>query len=172
MIVPLGGGPLTDDPSDERHHHHTERRSGMPDRRHAWRGGRRTGDYAGRPVILLVDDHADSREFVAAVLSGAGLAIAEAATAREALERTSMAPRPALVLLDLALPDISGIELIGALRAMPACAALPIVILSASVTPADRAAVAAAGCDAFLAKPVLPDHLLAVVMRVLGPAGR
>ena len=70
-----------------------ERRS-SPERRLVPRGGRREADYEGRPLVLVVDDHVDSRDLMAAVLQELGVAIAEAGTAAGALERVAMEPRP------------------------------------------------------------------------------
>ena len=76
------------------------------------RGGRRDDDHPGRPVVLVVDDHADSRELVATVLQDIGVAIAEAAPARDALVRAWSKPHPHLVLIDLSLPDCHGTDVV------------------------------------------------------------
>ena len=91
-----------------------------PERRLVSRGGRREGDYEGRPVVLVVDDHVDSRDLMAAVLQEVGVAIAEAGTGAGALERVAMEPRPSLILIDLSLPDCHGTEVVKALKADPA----------------------------------------------------
>jgi two-component system cell cycle response regulator DivK len=134
------------------------------------RGGRREADYSGRPVVLIVDDHADSREFVATVLWDIGLAIAEAATGREALERAWSAPTPQLVLIDLALPDCHGTDVVRTLKQDSRTAGIPIVALSASVMAADKERAAQAGCADFIEKPVTLDRMVAVVRRALGAA--
>jgi CheY-like chemotaxis protein len=134
------------------------------------RGGRRDGDHAGRQVILIVDDHDDSRELIAAVLQDIGVAIAEAATGCAALQRVASLPRPHLVLIDLSLPDVHGTEVVRRLKQDAATADIPVVALSASVMATDRERAADAGCIAFISKPVTPDHVIAVVRRVLDGA--
>jgi CheY-like chemotaxis protein len=141
-----------------------------PDRRRIPRGGRREDDHAGRPVILIVDDHADSRELVAAVLMDIGVAVAEAATGGDALLRAWSKPYPHLVLIDLSLPDCHGTDVVRALRQDPRTRDVPVVALSASVMAADKEGAAEAGCVEFIEKPVTPDTMLAVVRRVLGGA--
>ena len=124
-------------------------------------------DHRDRPLVLVVDDHADSRELIAAVLGAAKIATAEASTGAGALHRVLEAPRPCAVIIDLGLPDCHGTECIRALRESPATADLPILVLSASVTDADERGAAAAGATAFLRKPILPDDLLSAVRAAL-----
>ena len=147
----------------------SERRT-SPDRRQTARGGRRDADHCGRPVVLVVDDHADSRELMAAVLQEIGVAMAEAATGREALRRAAAFPIPQLILIDLSLPDCHGTEVVRVLKQDDSTFSIPIVALSASVMAADKEAAAAAGCVAFIEKPVLPDEVVRVVRRVLSGA--
>jgi two-component system cell cycle response regulator DivK len=134
------------------------------------RGGRREADYEGRPVVLVVDDHVDSRDLMAAVLQEVGVAIAEAGTGADALERVAIDPRPSLILIDLSLPDCHGTEVVKTLKADPAARRIPVIALSASVMASDKEAAAEAGCAAFIEKPVLPDDVVAMVKRLLAAA--
>ena len=147
-----------------------ERRTSA-DRRRAQRGGRREDDHAGRPVILVVDDHDDSRELVATVLLDLGVAVAEAATGAEALLRAWSKPYPHLVLIDLALPDCHGTDVARTLKRDQRSSEIPVIALSASVMAADKERAAEAGCTEFIEKPVSPDTLIALIRRVLGAAG-
>jgi CheY-like chemotaxis protein len=144
-----------------------EHRSGSGERRTKWRGGRRLDDRGQRPIVLVVDDHADSRELIAAVLGGADIATAEASSGASGLQRALEDPRPAAVIIDLGLPDCHGTECIRILRQSPTTADLPILVLSASVTDADRIGATAAGATAFLRKPILPDDLLIALRAAL-----
>lgn len=146
------------------------RRTGSAERRNAWRGGRRTGDRLDRPIALVVDDHADSRELIAAVLGPAGIGTSEASTCQAALDRLEMPPAIRLVIIDLHLPDCHGTEVIRAVRGRPATALMPIIVLSAAVTPKDRLAAVQAGASLFLAKPFIPDALVAAVTGLLDQA--
>jgi two-component system, cell cycle response regulator DivK len=131
----------------------------------------REDDHAGRPVILVVDDHADSRELVAAVLLDVGIAVAEAATGGEALLRAWSKPYPHLILIDLSLPDCHGTDVVRTLKQDARTRDVPVVALSASVMAADKERAAEAGCAEFIEKPVIPDALIDVIRRVLGGAG-
>ena len=142
-----------------------------PERRAVPRGGRRTADHSGRPVVLIVDDHVDSRELLATVLQDAGVVIAEAGTGGEALARAAVHPMPSLVLIDLELPDCHGTAVVRALKDDERTRPIPIVALSASVMIPDKEAAADAGCLAFIEKPLLPDTVVEMVRRLLASTG-
>jgi CheY-like chemotaxis protein len=107
-----------------------------------------------RPVVLHVEDNASNRklvELVAAQCQGIRLVEAETGTAGIELAR---ALRPALVLLDLRLPDISGEQVLHLLLADPATAELRVVLISAEARPVEATRLVAAGADAYLVKPI------------------
>jgi two-component system, NarL family, nitrate/nitrite response regulator NarL len=112
--------------------------------------------------ILVVDSDLQTRAVVARLLLHAGYATRMASTAAEALE-SAQKRRPRLVLIEVALPDVSGFELCHELRDQ--CGrALPIMFLSRRGTdPLDRVAGLLLGADDYLAKPFIPDELLARV---------
>jgi CheY-like chemotaxis protein len=118
-------------------------------------------------VVLIVDDHVDSRDLMAAVLQELGVAMAEAGTGAAALKRVAEEPRPALIMIDLSLPDVHGTEIMRQLKADARTRDIPIVALSASVMSTDKAAAASAGCIAFIEKPVLPDAVVSIVRKLL-----
>jgi CheY-like chemotaxis protein len=144
-----------------------DRRTFSAERRAAPRGGRRRVDDTGRPVALIVDRHVGSRDLLATVLQELGVTIAEAGTGAEALDRLGSTPLPSLILIDLALPDCHGSDVVRALKADAATRDIPVLALSAAVTAEDKARAANAGCVAFIEKPLLPDNVIALVRRVL-----
>ncbi len=120
---------------------------------------------AGAP-ILAIEDEPRNAALLRAILTPAGYALTIAATLAEA--RASLLDQtPALVLLDRHLPDGDGLDLARELRASTATGGIPILLLSASVLPIDRAAAEEAGCAGFIDKPVRVDALLAEVARHL-----
>ncbi len=121
-------------------------------------------------MVLIVDDHVDSREVLAAMLHEAGVTTAEAGTGRDALRRLRVRPLPGLVIIDMSLPDCHGTAVVRAIKLDPDTRDIPVVALSASVMPADKAAAAGAGCAAFLDKPVLPEDVISLVRRLLDGA--
>lgn len=118
-----------------------------------------TGTVAGRAKILLVEDDELLREAYRLLLEEVGYEVQEAGTAAEAL-RSVAAERPALVLLDLGLPDRPGLDVARELRAAPETRATPVFALTGRVGPDERRACLDAGCSLYLVKPVEPRTLL------------
>jgi DNA-binding response OmpR family regulator len=120
--------------------------------------------------ILIVEDHADIRRLIRMTLEFEPVVIHEAADAEQGLA-AARALRPDLVLLDVMMPGrASGLDLCRALRADPALAAVPVVMLSACGTASDRQAGLDAGATAYLVKPFSPMQLLDLAGELLGTA--
>ncbi len=101
------------------------------------------------PLILVVEDEPQIRRFVRAALEEEGARVVEAGTAADALERMAVA-MPALVVLDLGLPDRDGADLIRELRIW---SAVPVLVLSARSAEEEKIAALDAGADDYLTKP-------------------
>jgi len=121
----------------------------------------------GRHLILNVDDYEPGRYARTRVLRSAGFDVSEAATGTETLERV-VSERPALVLLDVNLPDVSGYEVCRRLKADPRTAAVPVIQISATfVGDAHRAEGLEGGADGYLTEPIDPRALVASVNALL-----
>ena len=125
------------------------------------------------PRILLVEDEPANRALVRAIIARTdraelrGTVLHEVATIAEA--RTVLASHPVdIVLVDVRLPDGNGLDLATELRARPGAGPDKVVIVSASVLPAERMSALATGADAFLAKPFDPTDLVALIVRLSG----
>jgi len=119
------------------------------------------------PTILVIDDEPQIHRFLAPALEAAGYAPLRALTAAEGM-RLAATASPALILLDLGLPDMDGTEAIPRLRAfLPA----PIVILSARDREAEKIAALDAGADDYVQKPFGLGELLARIRAALRRAG-
>lgn len=116
---------------------------------------------ARSPTVLVVDDDDDCREVVCMVLQMEGYTLLEASGGPQALELLARIPGPALILLDVMMPYMSGFEVVAALQGDEALALIPVVLVSAS----DE--LASAGLP-FLQKPVSVDALLRAVLAHTG----
>ncbi len=115
-----------------------------------------------KPVILNVDDTEAMRYTTTRILQQAGFEVREAATGREALRLAEECPD--LILLDVRLPDISGIEVCKQIRANPRLSAIPVVHLSAVfMSNDDRVTGLEQGADGYLTQPVYPKILVATI---------
>ncbi|MEH2143019.1 hybrid sensor histidine kinase/response regulator [Nostoc sp.] len=118
-------------------------------------------------TILHVDDNEANRYIVSRILQNASFTVVEAATGATGLEAV-VEHQPALVILDVQLPDISGFEVCRQIKANPETACIPVLHLSASfVQSQDKAEGLDSGADAYLAQPVEPIELLATVRSLL-----
>ena len=120
------------------------------------------------PTILVVDDEPDLRLLVRMTLEGSGYTVEEASTAAEALERADEV-RPALILLDIRLPDAEGFDVLRALRANEAFVETPVVMMSAHSSPPTLRKAEVIGSHDYLIKPFKYDDLLALVRKYVPP---
>ena len=116
-------------------------------------------------MILVVDDDADLRRLLERELEAAGYRVTQAASGSEALERARR-HLPALVLLDMSLPDVDGVEVLRRLKASPSTAHVAVVLLSGRCAEADRIAGLELGADDYIGKPFSLRELLLRVQAV------
>ncbi len=120
-----------------------------------------TGD-----LILIVEDNENNRLLVRDVLQVTGYRTEEAETAEEGL-RLARQLAPALIVMDIELPGMSGIEALGHLRADPATSRIPVVAVTASVMAQERGKIMAAGFDGYQSKPISVTEFLGMVRAAL-----
>jgi two-component system, cell cycle response regulator DivK len=119
-----------------------------------------------RESILIVDDNPDNLKLIEMLLECEGYAVRTAEDADRALGllRTY---RPDLILMDIQLPGMDGLELTRRLRAMPGFEKVGIVALTAYAMPGDEANARAAGCDGYITKPVATRTFAGVIRQYL-----
>jgi two-component system, cell cycle response regulator DivK len=113
-------------------------------------------------IILLVDDFADGLDMYTEWLTYKGYRVVTAADGAEAIAR-ARENRPALILMDIRMPVMTGREAAKVLRSDPTLATVPLVALTAHALQEEREELLATGFDAVLSKPVLPDELIAAI---------
>ncbi len=116
--------------------------------------------------ILIVEDNEKNMKLVRDILRHNGFATIEATTGGEGV-RLATAEAPDLVLMDIQLPDIDGIEALRLIRTNAALDAVPVVAVSASVMPDDQQKIVSSGFDAFVTKPINLRQFLDTVKRFL-----
>ena len=116
--------------------------------------------------VLVVDDEADLLCMVAYTLRSEGFLVVEAGSGAEALQQVE-AERPDVVVLDVMLPDMTGVEVCKRLRESRDSATLPIILLSARVQVADKIEGLAAGADEYVTKPFDVPELLMKIKEIL-----
>lgn len=123
-----------------------------------------------RQKVLVVEDEGDIRELLRYNLAQEGFAVEEAADGAEALDRIARRA-PDLLVLDLMLPRMSGLELCRRMRSAPETARLPILVVTAKGAEVDRILGLEMGADDYVVKPFSPREVVARVKALLRRAG-
>ena len=116
--------------------------------------------------ILIVEDDPKNRKVLAMALRRSGYTLLEAADGEEALE-TAVRDKPDLIIMDVQLPRMSGLEATRKLRQLPDFNHVPIIGVTAYAMKGDRDKVIEAGCDAYMSKPIDIRELPRVVAEML-----
>jgi two-component system cell cycle response regulator DivK len=117
-------------------------------------------------TVLIIEDNDKNMKLARDVLQAKGFETLEAETGEEGV-KLAKEKKPDLVLMDIQLPGINGIEAFRQIRGDATTRSIPVVALTASVTPTDRSAIAAAGFDAFLGKPINLKEFVETVKRLV-----
>ena len=120
--------------------------------------------------VLIADDQQDNRDFLRELLVSIGMTVWEAPDGVEAIDQFQTRS-PDLVLMDLRMPRMNGVEAIRRIRALPGGDAVKVIGLSASAFHEHRVAMLEAGADAFVGKPFLENDLLRPISELLGTLG-
>lgn len=118
------------------------------------------------PTILLVDDHDDIRKMMTLQLQKRGYAVVTASNGLEAVLATAQSA-PALILMDINMPELDGLEATMQIRAANLNTRIPIIALTAHALPGDEARAMGAGCDGFHPKPIDFDKLFEQISELL-----
>jgi len=126
-------------------------------------------DTSARPLVLVVDDFQDNREMYAEYLADCGFRVIEAKNGKEAIEQ-AFARSPNVIVMDLSLPVMDGWEATRRLKADGRTRSIPVIALTGHALQVHSKGALDAGCDAFVAKPCLPDQLVLEINRMLATA--
>ncbi|HXD20333.1 MAG TPA: response regulator [Vicinamibacterales bacterium] len=124
-----------------------------------------------RPLVLLVDNYADNREMYAEYLRTLGFRVIACSDAEASLGLARMCI-PDIILLELRMNRMNGVEVLTQLQQEPSLAHVPVVALTASVLSYERAIAMAAGFTELLPKPCFPEDLANAIVRIITAAER
>lgn len=119
-------------------------------------------------LILVIEDNERNRRLVRDVLTFKGYAIIEAETGEEGV-RLAQERHPRLILMDIRLPGIDGVEALRRLRAHPTTRGTPVLAMTASVMTEDRQKILEAGFEGYQSKPINVTDFVAAVAQLLQP---
>jgi two-component system, cell cycle response regulator DivK len=117
-------------------------------------------------LILIVEDNANNRLLVRDVLQATGYETVEAETGEDGI-RLALDRQPALILMDILLPAMNGMEALRRLRDEPRTREIPVIAITASVMDQDRSKIMAAGFDDYISKPINVRAFLDTVRTIL-----
>ncbi len=117
--------------------------------------------------VLYIEDNFDNRLLVQRVLMAEGFDIQGVETAREGID-IAIANPPDIILMDINMPDISGLDATRHLRETPECESTPIIALTANITQTMLDEAMEAGCNGYITKPVDIDKLPSQIMSYVG----
>ena len=117
-------------------------------------------------LILVIEDQEDNRRIMRDLLTSAGYEIIEAVTAEEGVTAAEI-HRPALILMDIQLPDFDGYEATRQIKANPELRPIPIIAVTSYALSGDDVKALEAGCDAYVSKPFSPRALLTKIREYL-----
>ncbi len=128
-----------------------------------------TGPHAHRPEVLVIEDNEANMKLVSSILEAQGYRVLKAWTAEQGIEMAG-SNKPSLILMDISLPGMDGLEATGILKANPNTAGVPIVALTAHAMKTAREQALAAGCDAYLTKPFEMKAFIHILHMLIRPA--
>lgn len=118
-------------------------------------------------TALVVDDSATMRQMISFTLKGAGFEVVEAGDGQEAISKVKSGTAPNLIITDLNMPNMDGLALIKALRTLPSCKSIPVLMLTTESDERKKRDGQAAGATGWIVKPFNPDQMLKVIAKVL-----
>lgn len=115
------------------------------------------------PTILMIEDHDDTACLVRFILERHGYTVRHASDGRNAKRLMETSEPPDVVLLDISLPSLLGLEVLRTIRSTPEWKQIPVIMLTANGRPESIAEATTLGATEYLKKPFSPDHLLRTV---------
>jgi two-component system, cell cycle response regulator DivK len=123
-----------------------------------------------QPLVLVVDDNEDNLTLLAFLIEQLNCGLLTAINGQSALDLAQKF-QPALILLDMMLPDLDGMEVVSRLRKNPLTREIPVIAVTALARPEDRERILSAGCNDFVSKPYFIEEMETLLYRYVGARG-
>lgn len=120
-------------------------------------------------TVLIVEDSPEGRDVYATALETSGYRVVQAADGAEAIRTATDAP-PDLILMNVSIPLVNGVDAVEILKSHPATESVPVLVITGHTSAMVRDQAWEAGCDEYFAKPFRPTQLLEAVAARIGPA--
>lgn len=120
------------------------------------------------PRALIIEDTPDNMALITFILRKNGYETIEAETGQKGIDLALAHPRPDFIILDIQLPDMSGNEVLTAIRNSEANGSIPIIAMTSYAMSGDREKLLAAGCNGYIEKPIDPMTVMDQIREVLG----
>lgn len=120
------------------------------------------------PKALIIEDTPDNMALITFILRKNGYETIEAETGQKGIDLALAHPRPDFIILDIQLPDMSGNEVLTAIRNSEANGSIPIIAMTSYAMSGDRERLLAAGCNGYIEKPIDPMTVMDQIREVLG----
>ncbi len=118
-------------------------------------------------MVLYIEDNPQNMRLVRKILKHAGYEVLEAEDGLSGL-KVAQENHPDLILMDINLPDMDGLQVTAELKKNPAVASIPVIALTANAMVGDREKALEAGCDGYLPKPINRQELLTTISEFIG----
>ncbi|OGQ96731.1 MAG: two-component system response regulator [Deltaproteobacteria bacterium RIFOXYD12_FULL_57_12] len=119
------------------------------------------------PKALIIEDTPDNMALITFIFNKNGIETMEAETGRKGIDMALAAPRPDFIILDIQLPDMSGNEVLKAIRSSETDDSIPIIAMTSYAMSGDREELLAAGCTGYIEKPIDPMTVMEEIGEIL-----
>jgi DNA-binding response OmpR family regulator len=118
-------------------------------------------DQSGKPILFMVEDDEDTTNLIKLIMEQEGFLVVHAADGRQALERIDNMPPPDVILMDIQIPHVSGLSVLGTIKTKPEWNPIPVVMLTADSAQTDVRRAMELGVQDYILKPFKRDVLVA-----------
>lgn len=119
------------------------------------------------PTALIIEDTPDNMKLITFILNKNGYGTIEAETGQKGIDLALATPQPDFVILDIQLPDMSGNDVLAAIRSSEANGSIPIIAMTSYAMSGDRERLLSAGCNGYIEKPIDPMTVMAQIREIL-----